>query len=53
MVAFGSSSDVMPSRCAVRTTVLGPTSMPSRTATVFSDSDSALVSVTGPKYSRL
>ena len=37
---------------AVRTTALGPTSRQSRTATVLSESESALVSVTGPKYSR-
>ncbi len=53
MEAFGSSSEVMPRRWAVSQTVFGPTSRPRRTATVLSDSDSALVSVTGPKYSRL
>ena len=49
--ALASSFEEMPSRCAVRTTFLAPTSMPSRTATVLSDIDSACVSVTEPKYS--
>ena len=48
----GSRSDVMPSRCATAATAFGPTSRPSRTATVLSESASALVSVTEPKYSR-
>ena len=48
---LASSFDEMPSRCAVRTTFFGPTSMPSRTATVLSDIASAWVSVTAPKYS--
>ena len=46
IVAFGSSFEAMPSRCAVRTTLAGPTSRPRRTATVFSDIESACVSVT-------
>ena len=49
--ALASSFEEMPSRCAVRTTFFGPTSRPSRTATVLSDIASACVSVTAPKYS--
>ena len=45
------SFDAMPSRCAVRITAVGPNSKVSRTDTVLSDSASALVSGTGPKYS--
>ena len=47
--ALGSSFDAMPSRWAVRTTVRGPTSKVSRTATVLSDCASARVNVTGPR----
>ena len=49
--ALGSSLEAMPSRYAVRITAIGVNSMVSRTDTVLSDIASALVSVTGPKYS--
>ena len=42
----------MPRRWATATTVFGPTSAQSRTATVLSESASAVAeSVTGPRYS--
>ena len=50
--ALGSSLDAMPSRWAVRITDIGVNSVVRRTETVLSDIASALVSVTGPKYSR-
>ena len=49
MEALGSSFDWMPRRCAVCTTAFGPTSSPSRTATVLSDSASAVRRLTGPR----
>ena len=42
------SGEVMPRRCAVAATADGPTSSVSCTETVFSDSASAVSSVTGP-----
>ena len=46
--ALGSSSEWMPSRWAVLTTLAGPTVTASFAAMVFSELESARVSVTGP-----
>ena len=46
-----SSGDVMPRRRAVAATAFGPTSAVSCAEIVLSDSDSAVSSVTGPRYS--
>ena len=46
------SGEAMPRRRAVAATASGPTSAVSCADTVFSDSDSAVSSVTGPWYLR-
>ncbi len=51
--AFGSSGERMPIRCALATTFAGPTSAASWAATVLSDRASAVLSDTGPRYSRV